>query len=147
MNETNGALWSFLRDNKYHGATFPLYTLTGTSPHADIRYFDWNHLLNQLICTCDGGIWIHTNPHGIGDWIHKNGDLVITEFTTVTYDSRTNTIAGGAQDNDGEYTIYCNPSTTKWVIFDPISDQFNNTMNIFIIFFFLQTECLMRMCV
>ncbi len=82
-----------------------MYTLNGTAPHADIRYFDWNHLLNQLICTNDGGIWIHTNPRGIGNWIHKNGDLVITEFVTVAYDTRTDRIAAGAQDNGGEYTI------------------------------------------
>ena len=108
LNETNGALWSFLRDDYANGAVAPKYTLTGTAPHADIRYFDWNHLTNQLICTSDGGIWIHTNPRGIGDWIHKNGDLAITEFMTVAYDSRTDTIASGAQDNSGEYTIYSN---------------------------------------
>ena len=82
--------------------------MNGTSPHADIRYFAWNYLQNQLICTNDGGIWIHTNPHGIGDWIHKNGDLVITEFVSVAYDSATDTIAAGAQDNGGTYSIYFN---------------------------------------
>ncbi len=106
LNESNGALWSFIRDNYVNGFIIPTYTLTGTSPHADIRYLDWNYLQNQLICTCDGGIWIHTNPRGIGDWIHKNGDLVITEFMSVAYDSATDTIAGGAQDNSGKYTIY-----------------------------------------
>ena len=106
LNESNGALWSFLRDDDAYGAIAPKYTLTGTSPHADIRYLDWNYEQNQLICTCDGGIWIHTNPHGIGDWIHKNGDLIITEFVTVAYATATDTIAGGAQDNGGKYTIY-----------------------------------------
>ena len=101
----NGALWSFLRDNIYGGATAPLYTVTGTSPHADMRYLDWDLQGNHLICSCDGGIWIHTNPHGIGDWIHKNGDLAITEFVTVAYNSGTDTIAGGAQDNSGKYSI------------------------------------------
>lgn len=86
-----------------NGGSAPLFTLTGTSPHANIRYFDWDHRFNQLICTCDGGIWIHTNPQGIGDWIHKNGDLIITEFVTVAYASGTDTIAGGTQGNSGEY--------------------------------------------
>ena len=101
-------MWSFIRDNNQGDATAPLYTQTGTSPHADIRYLDWDYMHNQLICTCDGGIWIHTNPRGIGDWIHKNGDLAITEFVTVAYDSGTDTIAGGAQDNSGKYSIYSN---------------------------------------
>ncbi|CAF4996271.1 unnamed protein product, partial [Rotaria sp. Silwood1] len=98
-NENEGFLWSFLRDMETEGAIIPMFTVTGTSPHADIRYFDWDHSTNQLICTNDGGVWIHTKPHGKGDWFHKNGDLSITEFVMVAYDSATDTIAGAAQDN------------------------------------------------
>ena len=66
-----------------------------------MRYFEWDYVHNQLICANDGGIWIHTNPRGKGDWVHRNGDLIITEFATLAYDSGTDTIAGGSQDNSG----------------------------------------------
>ncbi|CAF4245311.1 unnamed protein product, partial [Rotaria sp. Silwood2] len=98
-NENEGFLWSFIRDMETEDSVIPMFTVTGTSPHVDVRFFGWDRSTNQLMCTNDGGIWIHTNPKGRGDWVHKNGDLSTNEFLLAAYDSTTDTIAGAAQDN------------------------------------------------
>ena len=73
-------------------------TNNNSSPHADSRAmaFDSN---NTLIYTSDGGIFRETSPRdGSGHWISMNGDLQVTQFYDISYDSIFNVIMGGAQD-------------------------------------------------
>ncbi len=73
-------------------------TARNSAPHADSReiVFAAN---GQLVEVDDGGIYRRTSPQSdTGDWYSLNGDLQITEFHDVAYDSLNNRIVGGAQD-------------------------------------------------
>ncbi len=74
-------------------------TAGGSSPHADSRemVFDAN---GNLMEVDDGGIFKRTNPQdNTGDWFSLAGNLGTLEFHSVAYDSLTNTIIAGTQDN------------------------------------------------
>jgi photosystem II stability/assembly factor-like uncharacterized protein len=73
-------------------------TSNSSSPHADSRAmaFDSN---NTLIYTGDGGIFRETSPRNAsGRWLSMNGNLQVTQFYDISYDSIFNVIMGGAQD-------------------------------------------------
>ena len=72
----------------------------GTAPHADSRrmVFDSD---GNLIESDDGGVYILRNPKQRADrrWESLNGNLRITQFYSVAWDSHNNVIFGGTQDN------------------------------------------------
>jgi hypothetical protein len=85
----------------------------GTSAgHADSREmtFDPN---GNLIEVSDGGIVRRTNPaNNTGDWTSINGNLQVTEFHSVAYDSNFDIILGGTQDTGTpEQTA---PNSANW---------------------------------
>lgn len=70
----------------------------GTSPHADSRDMAFDASGN-LIESDDGGIYRRSSPRSsTGTWSSVNGNLQVTEFHSVAYDSTSNVIFGGAQD-------------------------------------------------
>ncbi|MCC6766017.1 MAG: DUF11 domain-containing protein [Deltaproteobacteria bacterium] len=73
-------------------------TGANSAPHADSREmrFDAN---GDIIEGDDGGIYRRTDP-GLttGDWASVIGDLQVTEFHDIAYDTNSNIIIGGAQD-------------------------------------------------
>jgi GEVED domain len=74
-------------------------TASNSAPHADSRdmTFDAN---GNIIEVDDGGIYRRTNPRSnTGDWFSLNGNIAVTEFHDIAYDSLSNTILGGTQDN------------------------------------------------
>ncbi|HBN78489.1 MAG TPA: hypothetical protein DD473_22300, partial [Planctomycetaceae bacterium] len=80
-------------------------TANGTAPHADSRemVFDAN---GNLIEVDDGGIFRRTSPRdNTGDWFSLAGSLGVAEFHDVAYDSLTNTIIAGAQDNGTQFQV------------------------------------------
>ncbi len=83
---------------------FPNYpkgggTASNSAPHADSRDMDFA-VNGVLIEGDDGGIYRRTLPeNNKGDWFSMNGNLQITEFHSVVWDSNSNIIIGGAQDN------------------------------------------------
>ncbi|MEW4565876.1 hypothetical protein AB1K70_25390 [Bremerella sp. JC770] len=73
-------------------------TANKSSPHADSRDMDVD-AQGDLIEVDDGGIYRRSNPHdNTGDWTSMIGDLGITEFHAVAWDSVTDILVGGAQD-------------------------------------------------
>jgi hypothetical protein len=73
-------------------------TAGSSAGHADSREmtFDAN---GNLIEVSDGGIVRRTNPaNNTGDWTSINGNLQLTEFHSVAYDSNFDIILGGTQD-------------------------------------------------
>lgn len=75
-------------------------TANGTAPHADSRemVFDAN---GDLIETDDGGVYRHTNPKGTnGDWFPVIGDLPVSEAHSSAYDTVSNILIAGLQDNN-----------------------------------------------
>jgi hypothetical protein len=77
-------------------------TASRTAPHADSRALVFSPAsppIRQLFFGCDGGIYRRVRPESnAGDWFSANGDLEVTEFHAVAYDSNAHTVIGGAQD-------------------------------------------------
>jgi hypothetical protein len=74
-------------------------TASNSAPHADSRdmTFDAN---GNIIEVDDGGIYRRSNPRSnTGNWFSMNGNIAVTEFHDIAYDSLSNTILGGTQDN------------------------------------------------
>ncbi len=87
-------------------------TAGGSSPHADSRdmALDAN---GDLIEASDGGLYRRTSPaDNTGDWFSIGGDLQSTEFHDIAYDSNSNIIIGGAQDNGSPQQM--TPGGKKW---------------------------------
>jgi len=73
-------------------------TASDSAPHADSRemVFDAN---GDIIEGDDGGIYRRTAPtSGAGDWESVIGDLQVTEFHDIAYDTNSDILIGGAQD-------------------------------------------------
>lgn len=69
-----------------------------SSPHADSRgmVFDAN---GDLIEVDDGGIYKRVAPRtATGAWLSLNGDLAVTEYHGISYDSLSDRVFGGTQD-------------------------------------------------
>ena len=74
-------------------------TANSTSPHADSREIVFDALGN-IIEVDDGGIFRRTSPQdNTGDWFSIAGDLTVTEFHDISYDTISNIVIGGTQDN------------------------------------------------
>ena len=74
-------------------------TASNSSPHADSRemVFDAN---GNIVEVDDGGIYLRTSPtDATGDWFSLNGDYQGTEFHSAAYDTNSDIIFGGTQDN------------------------------------------------
>jgi photosystem II stability/assembly factor-like uncharacterized protein len=74
-------------------------TANNSAPHADSRVMviDAN---GEVIEGDDGGVYRRTIPaNNTGIWVSLIGNLVSTEFHGVAFDSNTNTVLGGTQDN------------------------------------------------
>ncbi|HYI08788.1 MAG TPA: RTX toxin, partial [Thermoanaerobaculia bacterium] len=73
-------------------------TSKGSAPHADSRDLAVD-AKNNLIEVDDGGIYRRTTPRAnTGDWESVNGDLILTEFHSIAWDTNANVLIGGAQD-------------------------------------------------
>ncbi|MCA9952474.1 MAG: proprotein convertase P-domain-containing protein, partial [Anaerolineales bacterium] len=86
-------------------------TASSSAPHADSReiVFDVN---GDLIEGDDGGIYRRTSPqNNSGDWFSLNGDLQITEIHDIAYDTLSNKIISGNQDNGTSYQTAAGGST------------------------------------
>ena len=87
-------------------------TANGTAPHADSReiVFDAN---GDLIEVDDGGIYRRTNRlDNTGDWFSLAGNLGVIEFHDVAYDSTSDIIIGGTQDNGTHFQQ--TPNGKEW---------------------------------
>ena len=70
-----------------------------TAPHADSRDMAFDAAGN-LLESDDGGIFKRSAPATTaGSWTSLNGDLQITEYHSLSYDTVSNRVTGGAQDN------------------------------------------------
>ena len=73
-------------------------TASSSAPHADSRdmAFDAN---GDIIEVSDGGIYRRSSPQdNTGDWVSINGNIQVTEFHDIAYDTISDIIIGGAQD-------------------------------------------------
>jgi hypothetical protein len=74
-------------------------TLSSSAPHADSRDMVFDAAGN-LIEGDDGGIYKRTSPQtNLGDWFSLIGDAQTTEFHDIAWDTVSNRIVGGTQDN------------------------------------------------
>jgi Ca2+-binding RTX toxin-like protein len=87
-------------------------TASSSSPHADSR--EMTFLANgDLIEGDDGGIYRRTSPQdNTGDWFSINGDLQVTEFHNIAYDTNADIIFGGAQDTGTPQQV--TPGGLRW---------------------------------
>jgi len=70
-----------------------------TSPHADSRDMSFDAAGN-LLESDDGGIFKRAAPATTtGAWTSLNGDLQVTEYHALSYDTVSNRVTGGSQDN------------------------------------------------
>ena len=90
--------------------THPTTTLN-SSPHADSREMIFS-LDGDIIQVDDGGIYRRTNPSGIGDWFSLNGSIQTNEQHNVSYDTVSNIVFAGTQDNDSP--IQNAPGDVNW---------------------------------
>jgi photosystem II stability/assembly factor-like uncharacterized protein len=74
-------------------------TANTSAPHADSRIMVWD-ANGEVIEGDDGGVYRRTIPATNGGvWLSVIGNLVGTEFHNVAFDTNTNTVFGGCQDN------------------------------------------------
>jgi Ca2+-binding RTX toxin-like protein/protocatechuate 3,4-dioxygenase beta subunit len=87
-------------------------TPNSTAPHADSRRMIFS--AGRLLQTDDGGIFVRRSPSVAsgGDWFSMNGGLSITEFHNIAYDSNSQIIIGGAQDNGTSFQL--SPNSAIW---------------------------------
>lgn len=70
-----------------------------SAPHADSRDMAFDAAGN-LLESDDGGIYKRAAPRTTtGAWTSLNGDLQVTEYHGLSYDSVSNRVTGGSQDN------------------------------------------------
>lgn len=87
-----------------------------SSPHADSRDMVFDAAGN-LIETDDGGVYRRPSPRdATGRWASVNGNLAVTEYHGVSYDTVSNRVMGGAQD-----TGTTEQRTAAGGIFDSVS--------------------------
>ena len=91
------------------GSQWTPLTHTGTAnssaPHADSRELAFDAAGN-LIQSDDGGVYRRSDPRSnSGDWVSINGSLQVAEFHDIAYDSESNIIFGGTQDNATPYQL------------------------------------------
>ncbi|MBI5154082.1 hypothetical protein HZA57_02500, partial [Candidatus Poribacteria bacterium] len=86
-------------------------TASNSAPHADSRemVFDAN---GNLIEVDDGGVYRRTTPGGTGDWFSMCGNLQISEFHSVDWDSSADVAIAGAQDTGSSEQVV--PGNAEW---------------------------------
>jgi hypothetical protein len=93
----------------------------GTAPHPDSRAlaFDAN---GNLLEGSDGGILrlVDPNQEATRHWVSINGDLRTVESHNVAYDSLSNVVLGGAQDNGN--SVQPAPGSLAWNMFQGEGD-------------------------
>ena len=95
--------WDHITHNIVPSYDAPGGTAHGTTPHADSRDLAFS-ADGTLLDANDGGIYRRTSPRdNTGDWYSLNGNLGTIEFHQIAYDSLSNTILGGTQDNGTPY--------------------------------------------
>ncbi|HET8774110.1 MAG TPA: hypothetical protein VFP80_09980 [Thermoanaerobaculia bacterium] len=83
-----------------------------SAPHADSRglAFDAN---GDLLDADDGGVYRRTQPlSSAGDWFPVIGDLKVTEFHSIAWDSNSRLAFGGAQDTGSPEQL--TPGGFRW---------------------------------
>ena len=74
-------------------------TASASSPHADSREMAFS-ASGELIEASDGGVYRRTSPEdNTGDWFSINGTLQVTEIHDIAYDTLSDVMVGGTQDN------------------------------------------------
>ena len=74
-------------------------TANTSAPHADSRVMVVD-AAGEVIEGDDGGVYRRTIPaNNTGIWVSLIGNLVSTEFHGIAFDTNTNTVFGGTQDN------------------------------------------------
>lgn len=87
-------------------------TAHNSAPHADSREMVFDAAGN-LIETDDGGIYRRTSPRSnTGDWFALVGDLQTGEYHDIAYDSNSETLIAGSQDNGSQ--IQRSPEDEDW---------------------------------
>lgn len=87
-------------------------TASNSSPHADSRDMEFT-VNGVLIEVSDGGIYRRTQPRSnFGDWFSMNGNIQTTELHNIAWDSNSDVIIGGAQDNGTP--LQQNPFNVRW---------------------------------
>ena len=87
-------------------------TANTSAPHADSRAMTFD-AIRDLIEVGDGGVVRRTRPgNNTGDWFSMNGNIQVTEFHSIAYDSNFNIIIGGTQDTGTPEQSA--PGSTTW---------------------------------
>jgi hypothetical protein len=87
-------------------------TANNSAPHADSRVMVID-ASGTLIEGDDGGVYRRTVPaNNTGIWLSLVGNLVTTEFHGVAFDSNTDTVFGGTQDNGTPQQV--TPGSPAW---------------------------------
>jgi hypothetical protein len=73
-------------------------TLHDTFPHVDSLALAFDSQA-RLLLGCDGGVFRHNNPKGMGDWESLNTNLGTTQIHDVSIDPVSGMAFGGLQDN------------------------------------------------
>jgi len=90
-------------------------TASFSAPHADSRDMAFDAAGN-LIEVDDGGIYRRSSPaDNTGDWSSMIGDLSVTEIHSVAYDTVSDIVFGGTQDNGNMYQSTA--GNTVWTVF------------------------------
>ncbi|MEZ6123004.1 MAG: Calx-beta domain-containing protein [Planctomycetaceae bacterium] len=101
-SQPSGSQWVHLTHSNALGASGG-GTASNSSPHADSRDMTFDAAGN-IIEVDDGGIFRRTNPQSnTGDWFSLTGTLQVTEAHDVAYDSLSDRIVTGNQDNGNTY--------------------------------------------
>ena len=74
------------------------FTLHDTYPHVDSLSLAFDSQ-GRLLLGCDGGVFRHSNPKGVGDWESLNTDIGSAEFYSIAIDPLSGMAFGGLQDN------------------------------------------------
>ncbi|KAA1258967.1 Calx-beta domain protein [Rubripirellula obstinata] len=80
-------------------------TANGSAPHADSRdiAFDAN---GNLLEVNDGGVFRLSSPQdNTGTWVSINGSISVFEYHDVVYDTNSNVILAGSQDNGTQFQL------------------------------------------
>jgi hypothetical protein len=97
--ESPSPQWAHLTHSNSIAAIPTGGTANDSAPHADSRemVLDVN---GEILQVDDGGIYRRTSPKSnTGDWLSMNGDIRINEQHDIAYDTISNIIISGTQDN------------------------------------------------
>jgi photosystem II stability/assembly factor-like uncharacterized protein len=107
----SGKQWVHLTHSKSAGPAGG-GTANTSAPHADSRDMDMA-ANGVLIESDDGGVYRRTSPQtNNGDWFSMNGDIQVTEFHSVAWDTNCNLVIGGTQDTGTPAQLL--PANVRW---------------------------------